>query len=265
MADQSKYLSKLHSSRVLVIGGTSGIGYGVAEALLEHNVTELIISSSSADRVKSSIERLSKAYPSKASRISGYACDLGNETTLESNVVNLLKSATKSGKLDHIVHSAGDKLATPPLEKVDFEAAKTIGMVRFYSPIFIFKHARTYMNPGPASSITLTSGSVSEKPIPGWAILNSYATGLHGMARGFALDLKPLRVNLVCPGGVATELWDKSMSAEAKEGMMKHMAEGSTTGIIGQVVDVVESYLFLIKDKNVSGTVIDTNGGAMLM
>ena len=60
---------------------------------------------------------------------------------------------------------------------------------------------------GPKSSITFTTGAVSEKPIPNWAMINSYATGLQGMTRGLALDMKPIRVNLVSPGAVDTELW----------------------------------------------------------
>jgi NAD(P)-dependent dehydrogenase (short-subunit alcohol dehydrogenase family) len=49
--------------------------------------------------------------------------------------------------------------------------------------------------------------SVSIKPKPDWTVLGSFASGMHGMTRGLALDLKPIRVNLVSPGPINTELW----------------------------------------------------------
>lgn len=75
---------------------------------------------------------LQKAYPSASSRISGYACNLGDENTLESNIVKLLD---QTGKCDHIVHTAGDALAAMPIAEVDFPKIKQAGMVRFFSSL----------------------------------------------------------------------------------------------------------------------------------
>ena len=69
------------------------------------------------------------------------------------------------------------------------------------------KLAPRFLKPRFQSSIILTTGSVSEKPFPNWSLVAGYATGLHGMTRSLALDLKPLRVNLVSPGAVETPLW----------------------------------------------------------
>jgi NAD(P)-dependent dehydrogenase (short-subunit alcohol dehydrogenase family) len=58
----------------------------------------------------------------------------------------------------------------------------------------------------PASSIMLTTGTLTERPIPNLSVVASYAAGLHGMTRNLALDLKPTRVNLVSLGMVDTDL-----------------------------------------------------------
>lgn len=85
------------------------------------------------------------------------------------------------------------------ISTIDIAKVTKAGMVRFYGPLFVGKHIRQYIKPGNESSFTITSGSVSERPRPNWSVINSYATGLLGMTRGLALDLKPLRVNLVAP------------------------------------------------------------------
>lgn len=83
------------------------------------------------------------------------------------------------------------------------------------------------------------------------------------MMRGLALDLAPVRVNLISPGAVQTPLWD-GLPKEMVAGFMKMIEQRTTTGVIGRAEDVAESYLFVLKDANCTGSVIDTNGGAFL-
>ncbi|KIY02506.1 uncharacterized protein Z520_00971 [Fonsecaea multimorphosa CBS 102226] len=259
-----KYADKLADTTVLIIGGTSGLGFGLAEALLEHRVAKLYISSSRQQRVDAAVSRLKSAYPDSKTSITGLACNLGDEAKLEANIKDLFSQI--GGKLDHVVFTAGDPLAAKPFGEVDFAFMKQAGMVRFFAPFFVAKEAVPYLTAGPASSITLTTGSVSEKPLPNWAVVSSYASGLYGMTRSLALDLKPVRVNLISPGGVDTELWentlgDKEKVAAALEGMKAHVA----TGEVGKVEDVVEAFLYVLKDKNVTGTCIRSDGGVFLM
>jgi NAD(P)-dependent dehydrogenase (short-subunit alcohol dehydrogenase family) len=105
--------------------------------------------------------------------------------------------------------------------------------VRFVAPLLVAKVGSKYLNPGPASSIVLTAGIVADRPIPNWSIVASYCAGMHGMTRNLAIDLKPIRVNLVSPGLVDTNLW-KDMSAEDKGDMMKNLAERAPTAHVAQ-------------------------------
>lgn len=279
MPDQVKYTQKLKDAKVLVIGGSSGrythaidlcpvliddlgIGYSVAEALAE-NGAEVIVSSSNPSRVEQTVSSLQKAYPSASSKISGHACNLGDESTLESNIVELFE---KVGKLDHVVYTAGDALASMSLEEADMEKIKKAGMVRFFAPLLVGKHAPKFLSAGPKSSITLTTGSVSERPLPNWTVINAYATGLQGLVRGLALDLKPIRVNLVSPGVVDTELWANSgFSDDQKKGHLKTAAEKLPTGKVSGPEVIAEAYLYLLKDTNITGSMISTNGGVLLV
>lgn len=187
----------------------------------------MTVSSSSPDRVKSAVESLKKAYPS--SQVAGYACDLA-APTVEENIKQLFES---TGKVDHIIFTAGDKLAITPLGEITAASIEKAGRIRFVAQLLVASIGSKYLNPGPASSIVLTTGSVAEHPQPGWTVVAGYASGLHGMTRNLALDLKPIRVNLVSPGAVDTELWN-GMSEDVKSAMFKRIAESVPTGHVGK-------------------------------
>ncbi|EKG15046.1 Short-chain dehydrogenase/reductase SDR [Macrophomina phaseolina MS6] len=264
MTDQRKYTTKLIDTHVLIVGGSSGIGYGVAEALIEHGAT-VTISSSNPTRVSSAVERLSTAYPSAAqsSRIHSHVCDLGTEATLESNIADLFAAVTASRPLNHVVYSAGDALATTPLADATLAFIKQAGMVRFFAPLLCAREAAKYLPKSAASSFIITSGAVAHKPMPGWSVVGSYAAGHFSMTRALALDMQPVRVNCVVPGAVDTDLW--RMPPEEKEQLMQSLSAKTPTGRVGQVEDVAEAFVYLIKDRNATGAIVDTNGGSLLV
>lgn len=262
MADAQKYTGKLANQHILITGGTSGIGYGLAEALLEHNA-KIYISSSNAKRVQSAIDSLEKSYPSKSGHVKGFACNLGDESKLEANIAKLFEDVAKvvpGGKLDHVVHTAGDRLAMMSADDWTMANVKQAAVVRFWAPLFIAKVMRAYIKPGPHSSFTLTTGGVSQKPIPNWTVVGAYAGGLHAMTRNLAVDLKPIRVNLVSPGAVDTDLWGQD-----REQIVKQFAGRTLTGKTGTVEDVVQAYVYLLQDENATGACVSTNSGGILL
>ena len=86
---------------------------------------------------------------------------------------------------------------------------------------------------------------------------------IEALSRGLAVDLSPIRVNMVEPGAVQTELLDgflKTLPGEAKENMKK----GWLTGEFGQPEDLAETYGWFMKDYFVTGAIGSSNGGRML-
>jgi NAD(P)-dependent dehydrogenase (short-subunit alcohol dehydrogenase family) len=84
------------------------------------------------------------------------------------------------------------------------------------------------------------------------------------MVRGMALDLKPIRVNLISPGYVDTALWDH-MDPSDKQSHFEHAAKQLPTGRIATASDIAESYLYCMKDRNITGSMISTNGGSLII
>ena len=241
---------------------TPGVGYAVAEAALEHGC-EVTISSSNHTRIESAINNLRIAYPTYHNKIHGYPCDVSTRATIEANLLSLLQQTSRTGPLDHIVWTAGDPVPPTPITEATLEAIEQAMTVRYIAPILLAKHAMKYLRNSFESSITLTTGIIIERPIPNWSVIAGGRSAVVGLARNLALDLAPVRVNAVALRAVDTGTW-ATLPEEAREKMKKGLVQRGTTGRIGRAEDVAEAYVYLMKDGNITGAVVGTNGGALL-
>jgi len=253
-AQSAPSLRQLVAKLVVVVGGSSGIGYSVAKGSLEHGAT-VIISSSSQARIDAAVARLLKTNPLFEGKISGLPMDAKDVKSIEA-------FWDKVGKFDHLVWTAGDPLLMNFMDE-GLEAQKSIFDVRFWGPVLSAKYAykKGLFNPG--ASVTMSVGTVVRKPSKGWAMTAAVAGAVESINRGLAVELAPVRVNTVAPGGVETELWD-GMPEEQKAGLMKMFSEHSLVKHVAQPEEVAETYLFLMKCTNMSGQTIDCEGGALL-
>ncbi|KAI9803983.1 MAG: hypothetical protein M1833_000264 [Piccolia ochrophora] len=261
-SSSSKYTSKLSQKRVLVLGGTSGMGFCVAEAALEHGAT-VIISGSNPTKLSKALDRLKTSYSDRKADVSGHTCDLSKPDALESNIDILLKAATEGASLDHIAFTAGDALKSTHVSEVTLEYVRNCGNVRFLAPLIVAKLAPKYLTEGPGSSITLTGGVNTDRPTPGWSVIAAYGGAGEAMTRGLAVDLKPTRVNMVSPGSVHTELFD-DIPKDKLEAVLDGMRDRTTVGEVGRPEDVAEAYIYAMKDRFVTGTLLRSNGGTLL-
>jgi NAD(P)-dependent dehydrogenase (short-subunit alcohol dehydrogenase family) len=261
----SKYASKLRGKHALIVGGTSGIGFCVAEAANEAGVL-VTVSGSNAAKVDDAVQRLSQSYPnSPTGSIRGFAKDLSDLSSLESNLTELFESVTDAGsqKLDHIVYTAGNVVGFVNLDSLTVDTVTENGIMRFYVPIMLGKVAPRYMNRSAESSITFTSGYNNKRPQPGRVLMAGWAAGVEAVSRALAVDLQPIRVNCVCPGAVWTELFDR-MPREKLDPLVDRYISKTMTGTIGRPEQVAEAYLYCMRDAFVDGTVLHSNGGYLL-
>ncbi|MCJ1327074.1 hypothetical protein MMC10_003740 [Thelotrema lepadinum] len=262
--------SKLRGARVLLLGGTAGIGFATAEASIEGGAT-VIIAGSNADRLSAAVSRLETSYPEAAAskRILGHVCDLSEADKLEERLKATLDFATSGNtlKIDHVVFTAGDAPGLASISDYQASATKLPAMIiRSEGGIILGKLAPSYMNPGPRSSITFSGGSTAHKPPPGRGYLAGLAATIEGMTRGFAVDLAPIRVNCVALGAVDTELLRNLIRNQQREvdEVLNYYAKGTLLEKTGSVEDVAEAYVYFMKDSFVTGHTIVTDGGRLL-
>ncbi|KAH8804853.1 short-chain dehydrogenase [Xylogone sp. PMI_703] len=243
---------------ILIIGGSSGIGFAVAKLALQEGV-KVAIASSNHIRVATAVDNLKKESPS--GQITGHQVDL-KLGDVEANLEKLFTevvTANGGNALDHVIFTAGDALAIKAMEDIDVNFILEAGKVRFVAPLLVAKILPRFIKSTYKSSFIITTGTISQKAVANWSVVSSYMTGLHGMTRNLAVDLKPIRVNLVSPGAVDTELWGADRE--------KKIVEFSKTSFMGRVAsaeEVAESYIYLMKDTNATGSVVSTNGGSIL-
>jgi NAD(P)-dependent dehydrogenase (short-subunit alcohol dehydrogenase family) len=248
---------KLQGKHVLVIGGTGGIGRAVAEGSAASGAV-VSISGSRQETAERNASEIKALYPHTA--VHGFAADLADPATVEDALEHLFQSAAAVQPVNHVVFAAADPLSLGGLDSVTPALIAQAAHFRFAVPVLVGKVAARHLARATASSITITGGAVAEKPDPGWAVMSYIGAGLAGLGRGLAVDLKPIRVNVVQPSYVDTGLWGEARDQIAK------LAEGKMlTGRFARVEDVAEAYLWVMRDENATGTVAKTDGGFFLV
>lgn len=239
----------------------------MAEACVEHGAV-VTVASSQQSKVNETIKRLNTSYPDKSANVTGYMCDLA-AANAESNIRALLESATDQGrhKLDHLVHTAGDSVGMlPPLSEITAEKVMARLPVRLIGSILLAKLAPQYMNLSSGSSITLTSGITTDRPVPGFILGSALGAAIQGLTRALAVELKPMRVNCVVPGAVLTELFNVFTGGDPErlKRLTDMWAQKTLVGQIGRPEQVAEAYVYCMKDAFVTGQLIKTEGGCVL-
>jgi NAD(P)-dependent dehydrogenase (short-subunit alcohol dehydrogenase family) len=258
-----KYVNKLQGKRVLLFGGTSGIGFGVAEASIE-NGADVIIAGSNPERLQSTMARLKKSYPDvKESRLSTYHIDLSALEQVGKALEVLFQKVTNEGsrKLDHVVYTAGDWGNFSSIQNITVADIQPALAVRLLVPVLMAKCIPQYLHSSPESSFTLTSGTNTARPEKGWALAALIGGGTEALIRGLAVDFAPIRVNCVSPGLIETEATVGLIQSSTRQ----VMENGVLTAEIGRPEDAAEAYLYFMKDKFVTGTLLSSDGGRLLL
>jgi NAD(P)-dependent dehydrogenase (short-subunit alcohol dehydrogenase family) len=261
--------NRLINAHVLIFGGTSGIGFGVANMALS-NGARVTISGSRQPKVDDKVEKLRSFYPDMlASNVAGYACDLSDKEKMEVNITALFEQATQGGKnkINHVVFSAGDAINLPKVNNVTVESALAGFTVRLVAPALVAKVISTgnYVPLTTKSSYTLTSGSSAYKPFPGFAYLAAWGGAIDGLVRGLANDMQPFRVNAVIPGVIQTQFVQGTLDSIGEEGARRMVRDNSLTNSFGQPEDVAEAYGYLMRDRFASGSFVTSDGGRLLV
>ena len=239
----------LRGKRAVVVGGTSGIGFAVAEALLREHA-ELMVVSSKQENVDGAVKRLAEGTK-------GFAVNVRSEGEVAQFFERL-------GAFDHLVFTAGDwgTMAGGDLKDLALDKAGAVFAVRFWGALTVIKHAHKTISPN--GSITLTDGMVAHRPRRGAALSSAMAGAIEHLTRALAVDLAPVRVNAVCPGLVRTEVWNTIVEAKREE-RFKRMTERQPLARIGEPGEVAEAYLYLIRGGYTTGQVLRVDGGLSLV
>ena len=237
----------LTNKRVVIIGGTSGIGLATARAAIDAGA-HVVIASSRQSSIDAALGEL-------AADTTGRALDV-----LDAGAVQAFFD--EIGEFDHLAYTAGESLRLLPVDGMDIDQARGFFQVRFFGALNAVSIAATHIRPG--GSITLTSGSARTRPGAGWSVASSLCGATTSLAGALAVELAPLRVNVVEPGIVRSPLWG-AMSVEDQQAMYTQQAGSLPVGRVGEVEDVARAFLYSMTQSFMTGTSIPVDGGALLV
>ncbi|TRW27152.1 SDR family oxidoreductase [Flavobacterium zepuense] len=245
MEDRSDY--PLKGKKVVLLGGTSGIGLAAASAMAKEGALVVVVSSSQ--------QKVDEALTLLPKESIGLAADLGNEKQIE-------QLFEKIGELDHLIFTAGDTLQLHELSKLDIEEAKHSINLRFWGAVMVAKYGSPRIRKD--GSITLTTGALGRKPRKGTIVISAIASAIEGLTRALAFELAPIRVNAVCAGTVRTNLLG-NMPKERREAFYSQIGSKLLTGRVGNANELAEAYLYLIRGSFSTGQIIVVDGGSLLV
>lgn len=237
----------LQHQRVVLMGGTSGIGLATARAALVAGASVIVVSSRN--------ERVAQALSSLGERAEGYTVDLNDEAAVR----GLFEQV---GAFNHLVYSAGDSLQIGELVDLDLDTVRQSFAVRVFGAITAVKYAAPYLLAG--GSVVLTGGVASQRPRKGWVAVAGVCSAMEGIARALAVELAPIRVNLVSPGLVRTPLW-ADMSETDRETLYATSGAALPVGRVGEAEDLAHTYLYLMTNRYATGQTFTVDGGGVLV
>jgi len=237
----------LQDKRVVVLGGSSGIGLAVAEQAASQGASVVIASSSE--------ERVQKAVESIGGEAQGQAIDVADERAVATFFSQL-------GAFDHLAFTAGDSLHLHELATTDLQQARHAFALRYWSALAAVKYGSPHIRHG--GSIVLTTGIAGQRPRKGWVIAASVCGTIEALTRALAVELAPIRVNAVSPGVVRTNLW-QGMSVAERERLFESVGKSLPVGRVGEAHDVAQAYLFLMQEGFSTGQTVVVDGGTVLV
>ncbi|WP_237341486.1 SDR family oxidoreductase [Williamsia soli] len=244
---------------VLVTGGGSGIGEGIA-ALLAERGAQVTILGRNAERLGAVAEKLNAA--AGGSSVLGHSADI----TDEDQVANAVAVATaRTGRLDGIVACAGGSETIGPITQMDTEAWKRTVDLNLNGTMFTIKHgARELVRGGGGAIVAISSiaASNTHRWFGAYGVTKSGVDHLVALAAD-ELGASNVRVNGIRPGLTRTELVGMITQDPA---LSEDYRVSTPLQRVGEVEDIAGLALFLLGEEStwITGQVINVDGGQML-
>jgi len=236
----------LKGKKVVVVGGKTGIGLGVAEAARAAGATVVV-----ASRRISPVEE--RPDLEKFLQVS---LDMRDESALRT-------AFDAIGPLDHLVVTAAPDLGTwGAFMDSDMHGVRSYMEGKFLGSWACARYAAPQLRTG--GSITFLSGGMATRPKVGYAAVTSSFAALEALSGSLALELAPIRVNTIRPGFIDTDMWG-FLPADHRDGLRQKVEENFPARRAGKASDIGHAALFLMTNPYVTGTVVEVSGGENLV
>jgi NAD(P)-dependent dehydrogenase (short-subunit alcohol dehydrogenase family) len=240
----------LQSRRVVIVGGTSGMGLAAARAAVQAGAEVIVAGRRSVSERSADADRDARA------RIGHETVDVTDETSVKTMFERI-------GTLDHLFITAAPKPGTwGAFLDQDVAGAQQYMNAKFFGSWACARWAAPRM---PADgSITFLTGGAAVRPRVGASMVSATFAALETLARGLAIELGPLRVNAIRPGYTDSEMWS-FLDPAALEQLRQKVKALMPVRRMGTVEDIGHAAIFLMSNPQVTGSVLEITGGETLV
>ncbi len=244
--------SDLEGRRALVTGASSGIGLGLAGAMLEQGMKVAIHYRSN----RTAAEALCARFPGRATLVQA---DLGTEAGC---VRCVAEAVAGLGGLDQLVHNAGlwndgriDRISAATLEE--------IFRVNCFSAFYLVREAVAHLGQQGRGNVVFIGSTAGQRGEAGHGHYAATKGALQSLAMSLAVELAPrTRVNVVSPGWVRTPMAEEELST-----IGPRLTGTLPNRRVAEVDDVVQAVLYLSSEASghLVGENLGVSGGALLV
>jgi NAD(P)-dependent dehydrogenase (short-subunit alcohol dehydrogenase family) len=231
-------MNRLKNKVVVITGGNSGIGLGIAREFNNEGAVGAIVGRNQ-ETLDSSVAQLGD-----------------NFIAINADVTNLVhlervfkETSAKFGKIDVIVANAGGGTVgtVATLGEADYDKTMDLNLKSVY---FTVHKALPYMNDG--GSIILIGSNAAHRAYASFTLYGAAKAAVIYFAKAFSIDLldRKIRANVITPGTTDTPAFEKFVPVEQIEAVKQHYAGVMPTGRIGQPSDIGKTAVFLASDDS---------------
>lgn len=237
--------NNLAGKNVVIIGGTAGIGLAAAQAAV-------------AAGAKVWVAGRSEGHIEAAKKIANGSFEVRQADTHDA--ASLEAIFKEVGTVDHLVSAAvgGERTLKPFLEQTEDQFKAAYDKLWGYAKVV--RTGAPYL--AEDGSITLVSGSPARKIKPAQSPLSCVGASVENLVRCLAVEMAPVRVNVVSPGTVDTAMFD--WMGDEKSDNLQAMTASHLIKRAGTPEEVAQGILFVMQNAFVTGTTIDVDGGRIL-
>ena len=243
-------MPKYAGKRVLITGGTSGMGLATARLLISEGAQVLL-----TGRTQKTLDSAREEFGDKAIVVESDAASLPDIGQLADRV------KTDFQPLDALFVNAG-QTRFASFEETTEDDYDDLFAVNAKGPYFTVQKLAPFMREG--GGVVFTTSVVN---VMGYPMVSAYAAtkaAVRSMTRSLARELLPrgIRVNAVSPGPIATSILDKVMPKEALEMTYKQMAESNPMKRVGNTEEIAKAAVFLAFEATyTTGAELPVDGG----
>lgn len=193
-------MNDLTEKTAFVTGASKGIGYSIAEKLLDEGVN-VVMTARTESAVQAAAEQLNQQYGHAGGKTLGLACDVRDYAQLEQAVAQTLSSFAS---LDFLIVNAGVGVFKP-VDKLSLEDWQQVIDINLTGAFYTVKAAVEALKQSEGYIITISS-LAGKNAFADGSVYNASKFGLTGFTEAMMLDLRPhnIKVSTIMPGSVST-------------------------------------------------------------